>query len=63
MPARRRVLHRPEEDHTVTPQELEAAIDELILKSKLAATDVADVLEAMLLRYNEQAAEDTDTDA
>jgi hypothetical protein len=47
----------------VTPQEFEAAIDDLILKSKLAATDVADVLEAMLLRYNEQAAEDTDTDA
>lgn len=39
-------------------EELEDAIDKLILESGLSLDDVAGVLETMAYRYKEQAAED-----
>lgn len=42
----------------MTVEELEEAIDRVILSSGLGADDVAGVLEIMAYRYEEQAAEE-----
>lgn len=39
----------------MTEQELEDAIDALILKSRLSTDDVCGVLESMAMRYREEA--------